>query len=165
MFFRICSILSHCNQNGMVFSPEKFAFARESVEFAGFEITLKGIRPTARYIKSIRTFPTKTNISEVRSRFGFINQVAYSFVKTTHMAPFRHLLSESKPFEWDQYMETAFQKSKEKIIELIIEGVASFDTNLVTCLSPDFYKDGLGWILQQKTCSCPEIIPTCCKEG
>ena len=62
-------------------------------------------------------------------------------------------------------METAVKKSKEKIIELIIEGVASFNTNLVTCLSPDFYKDGLGWILQQKTCSCPEIIPTCCKEG
>ena len=164
-FFRICSILSHCNENGMVFSPEKFAFARESVEFAGFEITLKGIRPTARYIESIRNFPTPTNISEVRSWFGLINQVAYSFVKTTHMMPFRHLLSESKPFEWDLTMETAFQKSKEIIIELIIEGVASFDTNLVTCLSPDFSKDGMGWILQQKTCSCPEIIPTCCKEG
>ena len=27
-------------QNGMVFSPEKFAFAREVVEFTGFEITM-----------------------------------------------------------------------------------------------------------------------------
>ena len=24
---------------------------------------------------------------------------------------------------------------------------------------------GMGWILQQKRCSCPEIIPTCCEEG
>ena len=164
-FFRICSILSHCNQNGMVFSPEKFNFARETVEFAGFVITTKGIKPTDRYIESIRNFPTPNNISEVRAWFGLINQVAYSFVKTEHMAPFRHLLSDAKPFQWDEELETAFQQSKEKIIELIVEGVASFDVNLVTCLSPDFSKQGMGWILQQKMCRCPDITPTCCKEG
>ena len=91
-FFRIYSMLSHCNQNGRVFSPE---------EFAGFEITSKGIKPTAKYIESIRNFPTPSNISEVRAWFGLINQVAYSFVKTPHMTPFRHLLSNTQPFKWD----------------------------------------------------------------
>ena len=113
-FFRICSILSHCNQNGMVFSPEKFAFARESVEFAGFEITTKGIKPTDKYIESIRNFPTPSNISDVRAWFGLINQVAYSFVKTPHMAPFRHLLSDTQPFKWDNKIEMAFQQSKRR---------------------------------------------------
>jgi hypothetical protein len=89
-FFRICLMLSHCNKNGMVFSPEKFMFAKETVEVAGFEITMEGIRPTDKYIKAISNFPTPTNISEVRSWYGLINQVAYSFVKTEHMAPFRH---------------------------------------------------------------------------
>jgi hypothetical protein len=36
---------------------------------------------------------------------------------------------------------------------------------LVTCLSPDFSKQGMGWILQQKRCLFNEIIPTCCAEG
>jgi hypothetical protein len=31
-FFRICSLLSHCNKNGMVFSPDKFMFSKETVE-------------------------------------------------------------------------------------------------------------------------------------
>ena len=92
-FFRICSLLSHCNKNGMVFSPDKFVFAKETVEFAGFVVTKEGIKPTDTYIEAIRNFPTPTNISEVRSWFGLINQVAYSFVNTEHMAPFRHLLS------------------------------------------------------------------------
>ena len=92
-FFRICSLLSHCNKNGMVFSPDKFVFAKETVEFAGFIVTKEGIKPTDTYIEAIRNFPTPTNISEVRSWFGLINQVAYSFVNTEHMAPFRHLLS------------------------------------------------------------------------
>ena len=52
-------------------------------------------------------------------------------------------------------METAFKLSKERIIELIIEGVASFNVDLVTCLSTDYSKQGMGWILQQKTCPFP----------
>ena len=149
----------------MVFSPEKFEFAKVSVEFAGFNITMDGIKPTDKYIQSIKNFSTPTNISEVRGWFGLINQVAYSFVKTDHMAPFRHLLSQATPFEWNDDLEDAFNKSKEMIIELIKDGVASFEMDLITCLSPDYSKMGMGWILQQKRCSCPEIVPTCCEEG
>ena len=71
-FFRICSILSHCNQNGMVFSPEKFQFASRSVKFAEFQIIMKGIQPTDKYINAIKNFPTPTNISTVRSWFGLM---------------------------------------------------------------------------------------------
>ena len=72
---------------------------------------------------------------------------------------------ESKPFEWNKELESTFQQSKQKIAELIIEGVTSFDVDLVTCLSPDFSKQGMGWILQQKLCSCHDIVPTCCTNG
>jgi hypothetical protein len=69
----------------MVLSPDKVVFANETVE-----ITKEGVKPTDKYIEAIRNFPTPTNISEVHSWFALINQVAYSFVKTEHMAPFRH---------------------------------------------------------------------------
>ena len=136
-FFRICGLLSHCNENGMVFNPDKFQFAKDEVEFAGFMITKSGIRPTDNYIDTILNFPTPKNISDARSWFGLINQVAYSFIKTEHMAPFRHLLSPSTPFIWTEELEKAFQLSKQKIVELIKEGVAAFDPTLTTCLSPD----------------------------
>ena len=114
-FFRICSILSLCNQKGMVFTPEKFQFASRSVEFAGFQITKKGIQPTGKYITAIKKFPTPTNIS----LFGLIDQVAYSYMKTDHMARFCHLLSQSTTFEWNEDLNTAFKRSWEKIVELI----------------------------------------------
>jgi hypothetical protein len=149
----------------MVFLPAKFQFASKSVEFAGFQVAIEGIKPTDKYIETIRTFPTPRNISDIRSWYGLINQVAHSFVKTEHMAPFRHLLSPATPFEWTKELEEAFEKSKEKNSELIIEGVNSFDPKLTTCLSPDYSKQGMGWILQQKRCSCTKIIPTCCDDG
>ena len=46
-------------------------------------------------------------------------------------------------------------------MELIKEGVLAIDMDLVTCVSPDYSKEGMGWILQQKTCKCPDINPTC----
>jgi hypothetical protein len=66
------------------------------------------------------------------------------------MAPFRHLLSQSQPFVWDDIMETAFKKSKEMIIALIVEGVAYFDVDLVTCLSPTTASRGWAGFFSRK---------------
>ena len=41
-FWHTFDHLKHCADNGIVFNPEKFRFARETVEFAGSEVTLDG---------------------------------------------------------------------------------------------------------------------------
>ena len=66
------------------------------------------------------------------------------------MAPFRHLLSPSTEFVWDDKMEKVFVTSKAKIVELIHEGVYSYDPEMITCLRNDYSQDGIGWMLQQK---------------
>ena len=98
----------------MVFSPEKFEFTKNTVEFAGFKITMEGIKSTDKYVEAISNFPTLTLM---RSWFGLINQVTYSFIKTEHMAPFRHLLSQSTPFQWNDDLEVTFRRSKENITD------------------------------------------------
>ena len=62
-------------------------------------------------------------------------------------------------------MDEAFKASKLEIIRLVEEGVQSFEPGLPTCLSTDFSKSGLGWILQQKICSCAVVSPLCCTTG
>ena len=164
-FFRVCNVLSHAGKYGMVFCPKKFCFAEEEVEFAGLVIGKDGIRPTEQYKQAILDFPVPQCISDARSWFGLINQVDYCFSKSLLMAPFRHLLRPSTKFEWTKELEECFAESKKKIIGLIEDGVRSFDPQLVTCLSPDWCKDGIGWILQQKTCECDTISPICCPDG
>ena len=87
-FFRICNLLYHCNKAGMVFSPSKFAFAREEVEFAGIVIRNVGIKPTQKYMQAFETFPTPRNIHDIRSWFGLIIQVAYCFTGSKVMEAF-----------------------------------------------------------------------------
>ena len=164
-FYRVCGILSHCAKAGMVFSAPKFVFGAKEVEYAGFLVGTDSIQPTEKYIQNILDFPTPKNISDVRSWFGLVNQVAYAFSKGTIMAPFRNLLKPDNKFEWTADMNKSFEDSKVEIVRLVKDGVKMFDPKLVTCLSTDFCKTGLGWILQQKICKCSVISPVCCMDG
>ena len=68
-----------CADNGIVFNPDKFKFARDEVEFAGFEVTREGYRPAAHIISGIRDFPTPQNVTDVKSWFGLVQHVAFAF--------------------------------------------------------------------------------------
>ena len=137
-FFRVCGMLSHCAKSGMVFSASKFVFGAKEVEYVGFLVGEDSIQPTPKYLQNILSFPTPKNISDIRSWFGLVNQVAYAFSKGTIMAPFRELLKPDVKFEWTADLDEAFEKSKVEIVRLVKDGVKMFDPKLVTCLSTDF---------------------------
>ena len=72
------------------------------------------------------------------------------------MAPFRDLLKKKNTkFYWDDQLDKIFNDSKEKIIDMIREGVCTFEKDRVTCLSTDWSKVGMGFTLSQKHCKCP----------
>jgi len=162
-FWHTYDYIKLCADNGIVFNPEKFVFAEEICEFAGFEITMDGYRPTKKILESIRSFPKPTNIHDIRAWFGLVNQVAYAFVQTSQMSPFRDLLKKKSPrFYWDDALDQAFEQSKQKILELIEDGVKTFEMNKVTCVATDYSKMGIGYTLLQKNCNCPKpYTPTC----
>ena len=122
-------------------------FAAEEVEYTGFLVGMESIQPTLKYLESIVNFPVPGNISDVRSWFGLINQVAFAFSKGVIMAPFRDLLKAGNKFEWTEDLNKAFEASKQEIVRLVQNGVQMFDPELVTCLSTDFFKTSLWWIL------------------
>ena len=154
-----------CADNGIVFNPEKFKFARDEVEFAGFEVTTEGFRPASHVINGIRNFPTPQSVTDVKSWFGLVQHVAFTFSETSVMDPFRELLSKKRPFFWDSVLDDAFQKSKEEIVRLSKAGVRAFDLNRHTCLATDWCKEGLGFSLMQKHCKCSGIADPNCGKG
>ena len=149
-----------------MFNQEKFVFAEEICEFAGFEVTEDGYRPPKRVIDAIRNFPTPKNITDIRSWFGLVNQVAYAFSQTKTMAPFRELLSQKNgKFYWDDVLDSLFDQSKTKIINTIKDGVRSYEMNRPTCISTDWSKIGIGYLLTQKHCDCPKPYKPDCGDG
>ena len=164
-FFHAVDWLELCGRNGIVLNPTKFVFAKNTVEFAGFEITPTTVKPCPRLLEAIQEFPTPTNITDIRSWFGMINQVSYAFASAERMSPFRNLLKPGKLFEWNDQLDNIFKESKDLIIGEICNGVEIFDKQKPTCLATDWCKEGLGFWLLQKHCACKPVKPLCCKLG
>ena len=162
-FWHTFDYIKLCADNGIVFNKEKFAFAKDVVEFAGFEVTQSGFRPPSRIIDAIKKFPLPNTITDVRSWFGLVNQVAYAFMQKDQMSPFRELLAGKKRvWKWDATLTEAFEKSKQAILDQIKHGVQNFDLNRKTCLATDWSKTGVGFVLSQKHCDClGESSPNC----
>ena len=165
-FYKVCAFLSKCSNAGMVFNPSKFQFSEQEVDYLGFKITNTGIKPQEQFLQSIRDFPTPRSLTDVRSWFGMINQISYTFAIAPAMAPFRHLLSAKVPFHWSEELQTAFDASKEEIIMQCMKGVRSFSLTAPTALATDWSKLAMGFWLTQKFCNCPgPVRPACCKTG
>ena len=164
-WWRIIDYLILVGTNGIILNPKKFQFCKREVEFAGFLITQDDVKPLPKYLDAIRNFPRPSNISDIRSWFGLVNQVSHYAKLTEMMAPFKPLLSPKTRFQWDDNLEQAFQRSKLEIVKAIEEEVTIFDPCRTTTLSPDWSKTGVGYFLYQKYCVCPSYITTCCKNG
>ena len=164
-FFQTTEWLDTCGRNGITLNPDKFVFAKQTVDFAGFTITPTSVRPCSKFLKAIESFPTPTNVTDIRSWFGLINQVAYAFASAERMLPFRTLLKPGTPFEWNEKLDRLFKESKVIIVEEICKGVEIFDKSKPTCLATDWSKDGVGFWLLQKHCTCSSSTPLCCRTG
>ena len=165
-WWRTIRLLILIGESGIVLGPDKFAFCKREVDFAGFRVTDTSIEPLPKYIDAITNFPTPKSITDIRSWFGLVNQVSNYAKLSPVMAPFRPFLSPKTPFVWTTELDDAFQESKQLIVEAIREGVRIFDPKRRTCLRTDWCKKGIGYILSQKHCQCTySSLPTCCPDG
>ena len=162
-WWRVIDYLIRVGKNGVILNPKKFQFCQSTVEFAGFQITETDVKPLPKYLDAIRDFPRPTNISEIRSWFGLVNQVSHYAKLTDLMEPFKPLLSPKTRFAWNDELEKAFQESKLEIVKAIQEGVRIFEPSRTTVLSPDWSKTGIGYFLYQKCCKCASVTTNCCK--
>ena len=99
-------------------------------------------------LSAIRNFPSPTDLNGARSWFGLVNQVAWAYSLSPVMAPFCEIIKPNSEFYWDDSLENIFKASKETIVNLVIDGVQSYDVNK-----------------QQKHCECTDDSPVCCKDG
>ena len=164
-FFQAANWLDLCGRHGITLNPRKFEFGKRTIEFAGFEISNEKVRPCPRMFEAITNFPKPVTLTDLRSWYGLINQVNYTFASTKVMLPFRKLLSPAQKFHWTDDLNTAFIESKKVIISEITKGVQIFDKNLPTCLATDWSKSGIGFWLFQKHCICKARKLLCCKSG
>ena len=166
-FYKSFDFLKLCGDNGITFNLEKFQFCERDVEFAGFRVTETGVKPSKEILDNIANYPAPTTLTDARSWFGLIEQVAWAYSISDTMINFRDLTKPSvKSWRWTEALQEEFEAAKLEILRRVEDGVRTFDVSKRTCLATDWSKLGLGFLVLQKHCNCPmDNAPRCCREG
>ena len=143
-------LLQRCQQHGITLNPKKFNLAKDKVKFAGYIVSDKGIEADPEKLRAISHFPKPTNITDLRSFLGLVEQLAgFSKEVAEKMQPLRPLLSSKADFIWTNDHDKAFEESKACLLKAPI--LATFDPSRPTMLQTDASRTkGLGCALLQK---------------
>ena len=76
------------------------------------ELSNSTTEPLPKYLGAIREFPSPNSMTDIRSWFGLVNQVANYAQLHDIMAPFKPFLSARCQFLWSPKLEEAYQSSK-----------------------------------------------------
>jgi hypothetical protein len=146
----VCTVLSAARKSGITFSLKKFQFARTQVQWVGFQIQPGGVSVDPEKLRAISDFPKPTNITELRSFMGLVEQLAgFSTEVAAAKTPLRPLLSSRTPFLWTADHDHAFEAVKAALVAPPI--LAPFDPELETSLQVDASrKNGMGYALLQR---------------
>jgi hypothetical protein len=113
----VCAVLQAARVAGITFSREKFRFARDRISWVGYEIRHGGVTIEEAKLKALSQFPRPTNISELRSFMGLVEQLAgFSSEVAAAKGPLRPLLSTRNPYVWTTDHEQAFDAVKLALI-------------------------------------------------
>ncbi|KAG0726007.1 Transposon Ty3-I Gag-Pol polyprotein [Chionoecetes opilio] len=169
-FWHTYNFLQRCMESGVTLRPDKFRFCRRSVTFAGYLLGWEGYQPSRDLVNSITDFkmPAQPTLTDVRSWFGLVNQVAPFLAVAPVMEPFRELLKKpgGKAVYWDKQLETLFTSGKDTIGRLAAEGLRFYDVSHPTAVLTDYSRQGIGFLVLQQYCECvSEKSPLCCPGG
>ena len=155
---RVRRLLQRCREQHITLKREKFVFASPEVDYCGFHISSDGVKADSTKARAIRDFPTPTNLTQLRSFMGLVQQLGdFSSDIARTAEPLRDLLKTRNEFCWTPDHDAAFSAVKEALSATPV--LAHFDPSLPTVLQTDAARlKGLGYALLQQHGDCWRII-------
>ncbi|KAK4328257.1 hypothetical protein Pmani_001375 [Petrolisthes manimaculis] len=142
------SVLQTLKDSNLSIAQHKSVFHVNEVEFHGFMVSEKGIKPTDKKIKTIRNFVRPETVQEIRSFLGLINYLTRFIPQLATLSePLKRLTRADTEWRWTEEEEECFKKLKDAVIHTI--SLTHFDPQLQTTLIVDASPVGLGAILCQ----------------
>ena len=125
---------------------QKCEWHKPSVEYLGHIVDAEGIHPTAEKLEAIKQAPSPTNITELRSFLGLLNYYGKFIPKISNLLyPLNELLRKDVRWKWSDACETAFQQSKNQLMESTL--LVHYDVKRELRLACDASPYGVGAVI------------------
>ena len=146
---KVREILKVLDKAELQLKAGKCKFAKQEIEWLGFNLTNSGISPINSKVQGITEKLRPTNLKELRSFLGAVNQFN-RFVPdlATICFPFRSILKKEANWEWNEEHEKAFKRVNKEVRK--VAELTHFKRNKELRIICDASKQGLGAVLQQK---------------
>jgi hypothetical protein len=146
---------------GLKVNTTKSFFCTHKIEYLGYMLTSRGIKPQIKKVQAILTINLPNNVKELRHFLGMVQYYRDMWAKCSEMlAPLSDLVGEcgemktthknkvnKKPWHWDSIHQTAFDNVKKTIAKEVVLAYPDFTKPF------DIYTDGstkqLGVVITQ----------------
>ena len=128
--------------------PDKCLFFQEEIELLGFQVSPRGIRPSAKITQKISLFKLPTNKTELKAFIhlcGFVQDNIHAFAELT--APLTELLKKDTKFIFEQEKINVWNILKEQTINAL--ELAFFNPKFENKVYTDASDVGIGGVFTQ----------------
>lgn len=157
-FAKVEEILSLLRQAKLTLNLEKCFFFQTEINYLGYEISERGLRPGNTKVQAVSEFPEPSNVHQIRQFVGlasFFRRFVFNFA--TIVSPLTRLTKSDVPWTWGDVEKSAFQDIKSKLITRPI--LALYNPKYYTEVHCDASKVGVGGILLQRPDSSSPLRP------
>ena len=86
-FHHVAEYLKLVRRNGIILNPQKVTIGAKEVDWAGIRVTENKVVPLAEHMDAIANFPKPMNLTDMRSYWALVSQVAPFYAAQKHLVP------------------------------------------------------------------------------
>ena len=152
---RLEALLERLQSAGLAIAPEKSVFAVDELDFVGYRLTRQGIKPLAKKVDAIMSFPRPDKAKQLARYLGMLNYYRATLPIIGGRTPAEVLqplytaatTKNPKNFKWTRELGEAFQESKQLLVKAASLNLP--DPNAPVALTTDASKYAIGGVLEQ----------------
>ena len=155
---RLHQVLSRLQEAGLKLRPSKCHFVKREVRYLGHIVSEDGVRPDPSKTNAVSSYPTPTNVKELRQFLGLANYYRRFVENYSHIAEPLHQLTRktSKGFTWTSACQSAFDMLKRCLTHSPILAYPDFSREFL--LHTDASATALGAVLCQQRDGVEQVI-------
>ena len=145
---KVQTVFARLHKTGMKVNLHKTEFFKNELEYLGYLLTPKGIKPLPKKVEAITRIKSPKTRTQLRRFLGMINYYHDMWKRRSHvLSPLARLISKSVKWKWTETEQKAFEEAKRMIQKATMLAYPKFNEEFH--IYADASNEQLGGVIMQ----------------